>query len=293
MGILEHRPQGAAQVVLSDGLDVDAVIGDQPALYLIKAVDEVGDGGLSRPGGAHKGDLLPRIGIDGYILQDAFPWHIGEVHMVEAHCAPQLREVIFLPGHIAHRAPDEMERGRAHVVRILPGPAVTGQGGQILHLGQRAVRGHLDPDALVGIGPRREQLQPAPLPDGLAQLGKVLPLGQNRDQGHTAGPGCFPGPGVGVPCAGEWGQRAIGILLRLHQGDLPLVHLGLSVHDLKNALGSSQGGEQGSRLLRDLVQGLSHLLGVVQIDHQTAQVKALEHRQQPTKGCGKGIADVH
>ena len=75
MGILEHRPQGAAQVVLPDGLDIEAVIGDQTALDLVKAVDEVGDGGLARPSGADKGDLLPRIGVDGHILQNAFSRH--------------------------------------------------------------------------------------------------------------------------------------------------------------------------------------------------------------------------
>ena len=213
--------------------------------------------------------------------------------MVEAHRAPQFCKVIIFTGHIAHRAPDEMEGGRARVVRILPGPAVSGQGGQVLHLGQRAVRSHFDPDALVGICSGREQLPPVLLPDGLPQLGEGLALGQYRDQGHAAGPGRLPGPGVGMSCAGERGQRAVGVLLCLHQGDLSLVHLRLGVHDVKNTLSSGQGGEQGGHLLGDLVQGLAHLFRVIQVNDQTAQVKALEDRQQSAKGRGEGIADVH
>ena len=71
VGVLEHRTQGAAQVVLADGPHVDAVVGDQAALDLVKAVDEVGDGGLARAGGAYEGDLLARVGVDGHIFQDA------------------------------------------------------------------------------------------------------------------------------------------------------------------------------------------------------------------------------
>ena len=49
VGILEHRPQGAAQVLLPNGPHVDAVIGDQAGVDLVKTVDQVGDGGLAAP----------------------------------------------------------------------------------------------------------------------------------------------------------------------------------------------------------------------------------------------------
>ncbi len=61
----------------------------------------------------------------------------------------------------------------------------------------------------------------------------------------------------------------------------------------EDALGARQGGEEGGHLLGDLVQGLAHLLGVVQVYHQSAQVEALEDGQQAAEGGGEGVADVH
>ena len=175
---------------------------------------------------------------------------------------------------------------------ILPGPAVAGQVG---HFGEPAVRSHLHPDALGGVHAGRQQLQAAALgPLRLAQLGEgILCSHQHGDQRHGRGPWSLPGPDTGPACAVKDGQGAVGVLLRPHQGDGPLVHLGLGVHHLKDPLGTRQGGEQGGHLLGDLVQGLAHLLGVVQIDHQAAQVKALEDRQQSAECGGEGVADVH
>ena len=295
VGVLEHRPQGAAQVVLADGLHIDAVIGDESSLDLIEAVDQVGDGGLARAGGAYEGDLLARVGVDGHIFQDAFAGHIGEVHMAEPDGPLQLGEVVVLPGHVAHGAPDQVEGGLARVVLVLPGPAVAGQGGQVGHFGEPAVRSHLHPDALGGVHAGRQQLQAAALgPLRLAQLGEgILCSHQHGDQRHGRGPWSLPGPDTGPACAVKDGQGAVGVLLRPHQGDGPLVHLGLGVHHLKDPLGARQGGEEGGHLLGDLVQGLAHLLGVVEIDHQAAQVKALDDRQQSAECGGEGVADVH
>ena len=50
VGVLQNDAEGAPQVVLFDVPHVDAVIGDLSGLNVIKAVDQVGDGGLSRAG---------------------------------------------------------------------------------------------------------------------------------------------------------------------------------------------------------------------------------------------------
>ena len=53
--------------------------------------------------------------------------------MAEPDGPLQLGEVVVLPGHVAHGAPDQVEGGLARVVLVLPGPAVAGQGGQVGH----------------------------------------------------------------------------------------------------------------------------------------------------------------
>lgn len=57
--ILQNNAQRAPQVGLSNLVDVDAVIADLAVRNIIKAVEQIGDGGLSRIGGPYKGDLLP------------------------------------------------------------------------------------------------------------------------------------------------------------------------------------------------------------------------------------------
>ena len=59
VGVLQHDAQRAAQVCFFDLVDVDAVIADLAVRNIIKAVEQIGDGGLSRIGGPYKGDLLP------------------------------------------------------------------------------------------------------------------------------------------------------------------------------------------------------------------------------------------
>ena len=92
VGILQNNAQRAAQGVLPDIPHVDAVIGDGAGLNVVKPVDEIGDGGLSRAGGAHKGDLLPRLCEQGHIVEHGFLRVIAEVHVLKPHVAPQLRQ---------------------------------------------------------------------------------------------------------------------------------------------------------------------------------------------------------
>ena len=97
MGILKDDAQGAAEAVLFDVPHVYAVVGDAAPLHLVKAVDEVGDGGLARAGGAHEGDLLARLGVEADPLQDGLPRLIAEVHLLKAHIPPQGRQAAVRP----------------------------------------------------------------------------------------------------------------------------------------------------------------------------------------------------
>ena len=127
MGVLKHRPQRPAQIVLADGRHVDAVVGNHAPLYLVEAVNQVGDGSLARAGGTNKGDLLPRVGVDRHVLQNPLARDIGEVHMAEPHSPPQLSEAAVLPGDVSHRTPNKVETHLPVGVGVLPGPAVLGQ----------------------------------------------------------------------------------------------------------------------------------------------------------------------
>ncbi len=93
-------------------VDVDAIVADLAVGNVIKAIDQVGDGGLACAGGAHKGDLLARLRIDGHIVQHGLAFLVAKVHILQAHVALQQRI------------------GKAAIgLRLLPGPVagVTGR----------------------------------------------------------------------------------------------------------------------------------------------------------------------
>ena len=90
--------------------------------------------------------------------------------MAEAHRALELGEVAVLPGHVAHRTPDDVQGVLAIPVGVLPGPAVVGQGGHVGDLGEGTVGLHPHPDAVGGVLVGRQQLQALLLPHRLAQL---------------------------------------------------------------------------------------------------------------------------
>ena len=103
VGILQNHAQGPAQGVLGNIPHIDAVVGNGTALDLIKAVDEAGDGGLARAGGAHKGDLLPGLCKEGYVVQNDPIFVVTKHHMIEPHVSPE---------------------GDQRTVRLQPGPGV-------------------------------------------------------------------------------------------------------------------------------------------------------------------------
>ncbi len=121
VGVLQHDAQRAAQVSLFDLIDINAVVPHLTVRDVVKAVDEVGDGGLARARRADKGDLLPRFGVNGDVAQDGLAFLVGEVHFGEPHVT---RERGVGEGAVA--------------VRVLPRPASRA----LFCLGDGAVRGN-------------------------------------------------------------------------------------------------------------------------------------------------------
>ena len=112
VGLLEHHPQGAAQIGLADFVDVDAVVADFAVVNVVEPVNQVGDGGLACAGGPHEGDLLAGLGVQGHIMEHRLLRHIAEVHMLHIDVALQLlvgggivRLVVVLPGPAAGALP--------------------------------------------------------------------------------------------------------------------------------------------------------------------------------------------
>ena len=86
-------------------LDVDTVVRDLAVIDLVEAVDEVGDGRLTGACGAHKGDLLPRLGKQAEIREHAGARHVGKVHGMEAHVAGKWDQAARKLGTVgSHRA---------------------------------------------------------------------------------------------------------------------------------------------------------------------------------------------
>ena len=90
-GILEHDAEGAAEIGLFDLVDVDAVVADFAVLNIVKAVDQVGNGGFPRPGGADKGHLLTGLGVEGNIVKHRLFRGVAEIHIEHPHIPGQRR----------------------------------------------------------------------------------------------------------------------------------------------------------------------------------------------------------
>ena len=105
MGVLQHDPQRTTQIVFFDLVDIDAVITDLAVLNAVKPVDQIGDGGLARPGGTHESDLLSRLGVQHDIVENHLFVRVPEIHMVKHHIPFQFRVshgirilMVMLPG---------------------------------------------------------------------------------------------------------------------------------------------------------------------------------------------------
>ena len=61
MGILQHHAERAAQIILFDLPDIDAVVADFTIRHLVETIDQVGNGRFSGARRADKGNLLPGL----------------------------------------------------------------------------------------------------------------------------------------------------------------------------------------------------------------------------------------
>ena len=105
VGILQYHTKGPAQIRFFDLVDIDIVIADFTVLNIIKAVNQVGNGGLTGTGGPDKGNLLSRFGKHADVMQYNLIFRVPEVHVIKDNVA-------------LHR----VQRNGAVLVRMLPGP---------------------------------------------------------------------------------------------------------------------------------------------------------------------------
>ena len=97
MGILQHHcdvlPQPVARIVL----DILPVDGDLAFFDIVEPVQQVCNRGLSRAGGADKGNLLSRMCVERNILQYDLLRHIAEGHMLHHHVPADLGRLRAFP----------------------------------------------------------------------------------------------------------------------------------------------------------------------------------------------------
>ena len=281
VGILQNNAQRAAQGVLPDVPDVDAVIGDGAGLNVIKPVDQVGNGGLSRAGGAHEGDLLAGLGKQGYVVEHRLFRVVAEVHMVKAHVAPQLRQgaVGLLPGPVAGAAV-RLRQGIAVLQHPHQGGAALIRLGVGVHHGKNALR--------AGYGGQQGVHLLADLADGLAHLLHIQQVraqgadiehtGDGQQAAHAAGDGVVDagevahgghhGPGIGL---GHGGGVAIGAV-----AGSELVHgLLLVVKDLDDLLALDH-------LLNVAIEAAQGRLLLLEAD-AAAAAHAFDHQEHQTQ----------
>ena len=89
MGVLQHQSEGAAQVILFDAADFNAVETDAALLHLIKAVDQVCDRGFSRSGGADKREFFPGVRTQRKIAEHGLFRVVAEHHVFKLYPALQ------------------------------------------------------------------------------------------------------------------------------------------------------------------------------------------------------------
>lgn len=100
--ILKNDAKGAAQIVLADFFDVDAIVEDGAVVDVVKPIDEVGDGGFSRSGRANEGNFLSRLGVEGDVVEDLLGWCVTKIDVLETNIAAQ---ATVLSAAILHTLP--------------------------------------------------------------------------------------------------------------------------------------------------------------------------------------------
>ena len=112
-------------------------------------------------------------------------------------------------------------------------------------------------------------------PPGPASVRASIAPTRHGDQRHGRGPWSLPGPDTGLACAVKDGQGTVGVLLRPHQGDGPLVRLGPGCPYTSKIRSAPARAERRVVICWEIwFRGWPTCLAVVEVDHQAAQVKA-------------------
>ena len=87
VGILQNNTQAAAQVILANFVDVNAVVADFSVLNVIETVDQVGNRRFACTGRADKRQLLAGLCIQCDVMQNGFFRGIAKRHILKTHIA--------------------------------------------------------------------------------------------------------------------------------------------------------------------------------------------------------------
>ena len=90
MCVLQHHAQAAAQSALLDFVDVDAIVTYLAICNIIKAVEQVGNGGFAGPRAAYKGNFPARGCMQADIMKNHFSLFIPKIHIMKGNIPFQL-----------------------------------------------------------------------------------------------------------------------------------------------------------------------------------------------------------
>ena len=86
-GVLQHHAVGGAQAVARHVADVAALDADAAGIHVVKAHQQVDDGGLAAAGGADDGDALARLHGQVEVADQLLLRVVGERHVAALHAA--------------------------------------------------------------------------------------------------------------------------------------------------------------------------------------------------------------
>ena len=87
--ILKHHAERTPEVTLFDAAHIYAVIGYLARVHIVETIDKIGDSGLARAGRTDKGDLLPALCIERYIMKHGLFAVVAEIHIMKLNLADE------------------------------------------------------------------------------------------------------------------------------------------------------------------------------------------------------------
>ena len=82
MGVLKHHGNIFSQIIPFNLGNGDLIQCDRSLVNIVKAVDQICNGGLSCAGRTYKSNFLSRLRVKGNVLQNSFIRMITEGHML-------------------------------------------------------------------------------------------------------------------------------------------------------------------------------------------------------------------